>query len=406
MKILVINGDCLTTNSSANLCHLSYISGMIDAGYNVDLISANEKEKKIDNSMRIPNGVTSYTYNGVSLYERLSHKMNNGINSPHNSIVNQTERRKKSLVGRIKQNIKAMVRSCYGVYGIYKPFIRNALKFKSLELYDYVISIASPASSHYITYKLIKNGNVKTKKWIQIWEDPWYGDIYGFYNTSRYYKEERKLLSYADLICYVSPLTLENQRKLFPESSQKMYWQPLPSYYKNEEKCVVNDVVKFGYFGDYNPTGRDLKPFYNAAVQSDIEVNICGTPHTLFDATSKIHIYPRLPLEKLKPLEDMTDVLVFLCNRTGGQIPGKIYQYSATNKIILFILDGTSEEKGILANYFSQFKRYVFCENTVEDISRAISLIKSKDFDEVYNVSLDCFKAKTIVQNILNGQNG
>ena len=108
----------------------------------------------------------------------------------------------------------------------------------------------------------------------------------------------------------------------------------------------------------------------------------------------------------MKPLEDATDVLVFLCNRTGGQIPGKIYQYSATNKIILFILDGTDEEKRILKNYFAQFNRYVFCENTVEDISRAIGLIKRKDFDGVCNVSLDCFKAKMIVQNILNGKNG
>ena len=113
-----------------------------------------------------------------------------------------------------------------------------------------------------------------------------------------------------------------------------------------------------------------------------------------------------MTLDKLKPLEDMTDVLVFLCNKAGGQIPGKIYQYSATNKIILFILDGTCEEKRILKSYFSKYKRYIFCENTEEDISRAIDLIRKKTFDDMCNVPLDCFESKRIVQNILDGRNG
>ena len=296
MRILVINGDCLTTNSSANLCHLSYIKGMLEAGHEVDLISANEKGKKVDASMVIPDGANSYTYNGVSLYERLSHKINGSSNDFKGSNVKKNGDDKKSFISHMKNSIKSAIRSCYGVYGIYKPFIKNALKFKSLELYDYVISIATPPSSHYIAYKLIKKGNIKTQKWIQIWEDPWYGDIYGYCNTFKYFKEERKLLTYAEQICYVSPLTLENQRKLFPESAEKMYWQPLPSYYKNDKKNLSSSVAKYGYFGDYNPTGRNLKPFYDAAVQSDIEVNICGTPHTLFESTDKIHIYPRLTL--------------------------------------------------------------------------------------------------------------
>ena len=44
-------------------------------------------------------------------------------------------------------------------------------------------------------YNLIKRGNVKTKKWIQIWEDPWYSDVYGFNGNKRIYQEEKKLLS-------------------------------------------------------------------------------------------------------------------------------------------------------------------------------------------------------------------
>ena len=403
MKILVINGDCLTTNSSANLCHLSYIKGMLDNGYEVDLISAGTDDKNTDNSMSIPEGVNSYTYNATSLYEKGSHTIKNNT---ANKNVSSSKTGSKSLKSKIFAFIKSIIRSFYGIYGIYKPFIKCAVKFKSDKKYDYVISISSPASSHYIAYKLIKKGNIKTNKWIQIWEDPWYGDIYGGHHTKKYFNAEKKLLHYSDKICYVSPLTLENQKYFFPDVAHKMYWQPLPSYYKSEIYTDTSDEFRFGYFGDYVPSARDLKPFYEAAIKSNIDVNICGKPHTLFEPTENIHIYPRLTLDKLKPIEVSTNVLVFLCNRSGGQIPGKIYQYSATNKYILFILDGTNEEKQILKDYFSKFNRYVFCDNTVEDICIAINDIQNKNFKGIDNSSLSCFEPKDILNNILQEING
>ena len=61
MNILVINGDCIQTNSSANLCHLAYIRGLLDAGYQVTLLSADGRDYKIDSSMKIPDEVTTYT---------------------------------------------------------------------------------------------------------------------------------------------------------------------------------------------------------------------------------------------------------------------------------------------------------------------------------------------------------
>lgn len=376
---------------------------MLDAGHEVDLISAGTDDKKVDSSMAIPEGVNSYTYNGTSLYEKGSHALKNS--TPAQSTEKPINR-KIGLKSKIVRGIKSTIRSCYGIYGIYKPFIKRAVKFKSSVEYDYVVSIATPASSHYIAYKLIKKGNVKTKNWIQIWEDPWYGDIYGGYHTNKYLKAERKLLKYADKICYVSPLTLENQKSFFPESAEKMYWQPLPSYYRQDKEVCLNKNLNYGYFGDYNPAARNLKPFYDAAMQCEISVNICGTPHTLFEPTENIHIYPRLSLDKLRPIEDATEVLIFLCNRAGGQIPGKIYQYSATNKIVLFILDGTEKERQILEEYFSQFNRYIFCENTVEDICEAIKKIKSNNYGDVNITPLDCFEPKDIIEKILKGING
>ena len=108
-----------------------------------------------------------------------------------------------------------------------------------------------------------------------------------------------------------------------------------------------------------------------------------------------------MPLNELKLIEDNTNVLIFLCNRKGGQIPGKIYQYSATNKAILFILDGTEEEQRVLREFFGKYNRYVFCRNTVDDIARAIQKIETNNLGDVQNTPLDEFNPVKTITNIL-----
>lgn len=404
MGILVINGDCIQTNTSANLCHLAYIRGLVDSGHNVTLLSADGKDYQLDDSMKIPNGVESHTYYAVSFYEKLSLKKRNSMSNVGTVATADNKDNHINLKTKLVRWAKNTVLKSYGVHGIYAKFVKKAKKFKSDTMFDYVLSISTPVTSHLLAHKLIKSGNVKCKKWIQIWEDPWYSDVYGFNGKDKIYKEEKKLLSFAERVCYVSPLTLKNQQRIFSESAHKMYWQPLPYYYKDEENisndCLVN---YYGYFGAYYPAARDLAPFYQAARNTNINVNICGSPCNLFASTEKVYIHPRLPLAELKPIEDKTNVLIFLCNRKGGQIPGKIYQYSATNKTILFILDGTEEEKKVLREFFEPFNRYVFCENTVEDITRAIKLIENKEFGNIKNVPLEEFNPKITIKKILEG---
>lgn len=402
MNILVINGDCIQTNTSANLCHLSYIRGLSEAGHKVTLLSADGRDYQLDPAMKIPAQVIHHTVYGISFYEKLSLKKK--ATAASISVPSSAMRPPSSpnVIAKSIYKAKSFILSLYGVHGIYATFVRKAQKFKSDKNFDYIISISTPVTSHLLTHNLLKAGHIKGKHWIQIWEDPWYSDAYGFNGKEKIRKEERRLLSFAEKVCYVSPLTLANQKRLYPESAQKMFWQPLPFYYKSETGSELpTSCNRYGYFGDYAPSARDLAPFYEAAKKTGIEVNICGNPCNLFQSTMEIHIHPRLPLSELKPIEDSTSVLVFLCNRRGGQIPGKIYQYSATNKTILFIMDGTEEEQHVLKEYFGKFNRYVFCRNTVEDIARAIGRIESGDLGPVRNVPLDDFDPVRTVTNIL-----
>lgn len=403
MKILVVNADCIFVNTSANLCHLAYLTGLSEAGHQVDLLCADSQFRHVDPNMALPENIQCKTYPGLSLYERVS------IKAGHNPADNVAPisgagsvQKKAALSQRLVRFAKQGVLSLYGVHGIYSTFVRKASAFRGSSAYDYVLSISTPTASHLLAHRLLKSGHITAKHWIQIWEDPWTSDAYGFNGKDKVFREEKRLLALAEKVCYVSPLTLRNQQRLFPESAKKMFWQPLPYYYKDtlaEQRVFDRNV--YGYFGAYYPVARDLQPFFEAAKETGVEVNICGDPANLFPATEHIHIYPRLPLNELKPIEDDTNVLIFLCNRRGGQIPGKIYQYSATSKTILFILDGTDEEQHVLKGYFGKFKRYVFCQNTVEDITRAIRQIESGNLGEIQNVPLDDFNPVKTITNIL-----
>ena len=402
MRILVICGECIQVNTSSNLCGLAYLHGLIDAGHDVTLISADGRDYIIDSSMTIPEGVKSYTYYSTSLYEKLSLKKKRTVSQPRSAVDNGSNNLPKRKRSNLKSIIKKAVFSLYGPHGIYLKFAFSASRFRSNEPYDVVISLCTPASSHLLAYKLLKSGHIQASHWIQIWEDPWYGEESANRSKS-IYREEKRLLDKAERVCYVSPLTLQNQKKLFPEYSEKMFWVPLPAYRTDNDAASHCEIIPglYGYFGDYNLPVRDLEPFYRAAVNCRIEANICGNSNQGFASTDRLKIYPRIPLNVLKPIEAKTEVLVFLCNSRGGQIPGKIYQYAATNKIILFILDGTEEEKATLRAFFDPFHRFVFCENTVDDIEIAIKRIGNDDLNGIKNVSLTDFEPKMIVQQIL-----
>lgn len=400
MRILVIAGYCLQVNSSANLCHISYIKGLVEAGYTVDLLTVSNKNQKIDTGINIPKIHKIYTYN-ASLYEQLSSKKKMKYTQKENNIISDVgEKSKRSF----KVQIKEKIRELYGTYGTDIIWYWHAKHWKGKENYDYVISLAYPPISHKLAETLLKSKKVLTQRWIQIWEDPWYEDIFGLCHNDKVKKEEGRLLEMSDIVYYVSPLTLLYQKKSFHEFADKMKWQPLPTYYERELTTVNFDMLEFGYFGDYSPNVRNLKPFYDTALKMELKVSICGNSSLKLQNNKFVSVYPRMGLKELELYEKKANVLVFLCNLKGGQIPGKIYQYAATNKLVLFILDGTKEEKRILHEYFAAFNRFIFCENNETSIEEAILNLRNRNIGESYRTPLLDFTPVNIIRNILEGK--
>jgi len=227
-------------------------------------------------------------------------------------------------------------------------------KFRTNIEYDLVISNSSPAASHKLVAILSHSGHLKYKRWIQIWEDPWYYDLYGGHKAE-ILDEENALLNVATEVFYVSPLTLVYQQRYFKESACKMKQIPLPYLAFASESEQSYEEISYAYLGDYYSHVRNLVPFYQALCQMKSPGYIYGDSDIALGQTSQIEISGRVTLDKLATVQENTTVLVHLCNLHGGQIPGKIYHYSATTKPILFILDGTPEEKKYIREYFERY---------------------------------------------------
>ena len=388
MRILFLVLSHINSNSSAMIRNRAIIHGLLENGYKVDVLtldSAISKYLNKENNLKHEN-LEFFTVNSPSIYKNLV-----------------TE--KQTLVQNIKKNIVLpILRYLFYKFSIYDNTILIAKNIKNQIIlnrkYDVVISSSDPKTSHIAMKSLITNG-LKYSKWIQYWGDPMAFDITkkSIYPTWYLKKLEEKFFNSADKIIYVSPLTLENQKKEFQKYSSKMSWLPIP-YIKIKE-YIVNEFtikdVKIGYFGDYNSKVRNILPLYDCCKNNNIMLVVTGESDLNLYNTDKIRLLPRQTTDVVEKLEEDIDILVCILNTSGTQIPGKIYHYAAANKPILIILDG--EYKQEIFKYLNEYNRFVFCDNKVESIKESIKKIC---LEKVKYKPLDILNAKNIALSFLN----
>lgn len=415
MKVLYVVGTNLSMNTSANISHNAYVQGLLENGCEVDILMSSSSWGEKDDSLPVFAEATYYIYNSISIIDRLKKSFKN-IFDKQVSVRKQLKTGKESTPGKLSPNLnvkklmREVIKKSYNlifntahIYTLDRTWLKNALQFKENSPYDLIISNSSPASSHKLVLDLFSKKRITETRWIQIWEDPWFFDIYADHREELKV-EEHRLLQAAKEIFYVSTLTMNYQKDHFPDCAHKMKHIPLPYLKLNDNKPQKDtDEVQFGYFGDYYSKTRNLQPFYDAMVESGAAAYINGDTDLSLRSTKSVSVNGRITLDRLNKLQDQTDVLVHLCNLKGGQIPGKIYHYSATTKPILFILDGTADEKKIIKEYFSNFNRYHFCENTKENILSVINQFLNAD-ENFERQPVDDFAPKQVVAELLKSQ--
>lgn len=410
MNALYVTGCCLTKNTSASMSHNSYVQGLVEHGIDVDIIMANSSWGEEDVALPRWDKATYFTYESRSASDRLKSYLKRTVKrgesaaKPTGSLANASS---NTVISKNRLSFYQLGKKAFyllfpsdPVYPLDRQWLKNAQAFKSAQVYDLVISNSSPAAGHRLVANLIKAKHLHCKRWIQIWEDPWFHDLYGGHDE-RIREEEHALLREATEVYYVSPLTLEYQKQYYADCAAKMKFVPLPYLeYDSAVTAPHTGAVKFGYFGDYYSKTRNLTPFYDALIQTQNYGMIVGDADIQLSSTNKIQVQGRVTLDKLSEIQKEADVLVHLCNLRGGQIPGKIYHYSATTKPILFILDGTKQEVETLYKIFEPYHRFVFCQNTVQDISRAINTLSVRDLLPVEQ-PVKAFSPYSVIQRIM-----
>lgn len=247
------------------------------------------------------------------------------------------------------------------------------------EYFDIVLSFSDPKASHVFTAELLKKKKIKYGKWIQHWGDPILGDITrNFWWPQRVIKwYERNLIGKADKSVYVTPFTYKMLMNAYLSLKNKLAFVPLPAEMLPIVEPSKTNVLKISYLGDYNPRFRNLRPLYDACA------DICGVRLTMaghgpkYPEVDNVTQLPRIPQQQANLIENESDVIACVCNRSGTQIPGKIMYKTSTNKHILVAVE--QDRYVDMVNYLKSFNRFIICQNTIESIRSAIENIRNMD---------------------------
>jgi len=365
MNILFITASPIELNTSSMLRNISLIKGLAKNGCDITVLAAQ------------PNTYSIF-YDGVDIDMKNVKKIKLGDDNRTYSFINRIKQGKKSkLIDLSKKIYKS-----FFLFGSTKFILKHArdVKFNNKH-FDLVISSSDPKASHLLAKKCLKN-KIAYNCWIQYWGDPLLIDITD--NTSKLPKWYKKYVEYhilkdADKIIYVSPLTLEIQKKIYKRLAEKMYFLPVPYQREIIYPPTNNKKLRIGYFGNYNFVVRDITPLYDTVKNSrNFELIIAGESEINLKSMESITIYPRISRGEVQELEGTCDVLVCLTNKAGTQIPSKIYHYAGTNKNILVILDGKAVQ---IKEFLSTYNRFEFCKNSIEDIQCALQYYLTKSLN-------------------------
>ncbi len=364
MNILYITSVPLEYSSSANLRNIALIRGLIQNGHRVSTLSTR------------PQNVSAY-YDKTILDIAIDKRFFVELGQIH---ARMTSTQKRKLVSKVK----GMLHRAYTAISIYDPRKNEVPGVSKIdfsnEKFDLVISSSDPKSSHLFAEQLLKTYPKIAKRWIQYWGDPFTGDINrrsilpDFVVAS----EERRLLSLCDKAVYVSPLTSEYIKRKYPDYAGKV--QFIPVGYSQEKIYAEHEsnTLDLCYCGDYYSKDRDIMPLIEAVkdLQGVCTLTIAGNSDISMIPSDNITNFPRVEKKKVDEIESNSDVIVCVCNRAGTQIPGKIYHASATNRVILILLDG--ENKNEIKQYFDGYNRFVFAENTKQQVLQSLMMLQQK----------------------------
>lgn len=352
MRILTIFTQAIENNTSSMIRCRNVINGLATIGNHITVYSPFPDKNSIyyGEEFRINPGIEVRRY---------------GKKTNYNMDKKGQNKKKNGIILRIYRKF-----DLFGSAIIYIKYTNDIIKKIEFEEYDMVISFSSPVATHIISNKIVtRKGEIK---YIQQWGDPLVADITRKSLTPKWVQHiiESNLIHLADKVYYVSPFTLQEQKKLFPKYKDKMEFVPTPAEKRLYEE-TYNKKLRIGYFGSYQTSARNIIPLYKAVKSNkEIELLIVGDSDINLQETDNIRLIDRTTPDHIDELMKQMDVIVCLMNSSGGQIPGKIYNYACTNKEILMVIDGDQGEA--IRMFLERYERFTFVKNNADSITNQL----------------------------------
>lgn len=380
MKVLYITTSFLR-NESASIRNISLVNGLIENKVKVDVLTLDYSRELEDSFLK---NNLNQKINIIKIDVPKFNKIFLKINSLKNKSKSHSSKKNHIL------KLKDMIKNILFFPDVLCEGIKNSDNIKFEKNYDYIISSSDSKTSHFIAERVIKKNNFNNIPWIQIWGDPWADDTglkqLNFLLKKRIENNEKRLLKKADKIFYLSDITAERIKNKYPYLKEKIF-----ILYRSYLKEIISKNDGENIICSYTGTikNRDVLPIlnavknYNKVSSKKITLNFYGIgndENISFLGYDFVNIFPRVSFEEVLNIYSKSDILLYVDNlHNSSQIPGKIYDYFGTNKVILALVEGEETKK-----FLEKFKRADIYENREEkinlsEVTRKIGLYKVKE---------------------------
>lgn len=288
-----------------------------------------------------------------------------------------------SVLASLKQRVKKLLRSVVpDAYGANVFAMERALShfLKKNKDYNAVVISSDPKGVQFLCFM----GSIRALKALgarlfQYWGDPWAGDVATYNNIFSSWVEKWLFLK-ADFVIFNSEGVCRLKKEAY---GKRIDFRFLPRGFDGplgELPETINFTIKpdirFAYAGDYHSRFRDLNPFCEAIGGSRHELKIAGHGDLAQDAERlpNIKVLGRIASAEVPKLLGSADVLVVVMNRTGMQVPGKLYDYATLPKPIILLYSGHA-----MLEFIPFKERFIIAPNTVGNIRSLINELSGKD---------------------------
>jgi glycosyltransferase involved in cell wall biosynthesis len=255
---------------------------------------------------------------------------------------------------------------------------------------DYIISSATPYTSHLVGYKLSKLYDIPL---ILYYGDPWVYEQSRKRGILRFNMEktiEEKILKHAIKVYTVT----ETTKQLYIEKYNldpfkvdviRLGFDPIDYKYSD---CCSNSKLTMLYGGALNPIHRNPMPFFEALlmlrkeIQDDLYFKLYSNESNKYKEIVRkmglmniIEVRSVIAYEEFIDQLETCDLLILFGNSSFLQVPGKVYDYIGSLSKILLINNMENYKKDPTFKILTSYGGNYYCKNEVKEIQNMLEAI-------------------------------